>query len=82
MSIEWRDQALCLRFADLPWITDPQHRSISAVRAMEGVCGACPVILDCDDFARSHRITSGFYAGKDRTPQRSRTKVHRQDGAA
>lgn len=82
MSEDWRDLALCRRFPDLPWIAEPQDRSQGAQRAMSAVCGACPVAAECADFAARHRVTSAFYAGRDRTPEDDTAEGSHANGAA
>lgn len=62
----WRDRALCLSFPDMPWIAEPQDRSVAAERAMAVVCTSCPVQLECAAYADRYRICAGFWAGNDR----------------
>ncbi|GGD12651.1 WhiB family transcriptional regulator [Nocardioides daphniae] len=81
MNDDWRDHALCRRFPDLPWIAEPQDRSEGAQQALEAVCRACPVADACADFASHHRVTSAFYAGRDRTPEVEAKESH-ANGAA
>ena len=64
----WRAGALCRAFPGLPWIVEPHDRSGAATRALEAVCAACPVLPDCGEYVDSRQITSGFWAGRDRTP--------------
>jgi Transcription factor WhiB len=71
MSAGWRALALCAAFPGLPWIEDSQERSAAGVCAMTAVCGACPVRSDCADYTDRHRVTSGFWAGRDRAPDPS-----------
>lgn len=82
MNESWRLRALCrsFRYSDLPWIAEPEDMSIGAVITMELVCAACPVRAACEAFVESHEITSGFYAGKDRTPGHYREQLRHRGG--
>lgn len=64
MPIEsWRDRALCLAAADLPWIAEPSDASSEQLAVMEAVCGACPVCFECLEAAGYYEVTAGFWAG-------------------
>ena len=67
MSSGWRHQALCAAFSGLPWIAEPEDCSSAAERAMQCVCGACPVRAECEAYVDRAGIVSGFWAGRDRT---------------
>ena len=66
MTGDWRALALCAVFPDLPWLVESQDRSAAGVCAMTAVCGGCPVRSECAGYAERHRVTSGFWAGRDR----------------
>ena len=68
MSASWRSAALCRHFPDLSWIVEPTDRTPSAEAAMAVVCLSCPVQVQCEMYADRWNVTSGFWAGKDRTP--------------
>ena len=68
MTTTWREDALCQRFPDLPWIQDPPRATSVEIVCMEVVCAACPVVFECGDYADCEGVTSGFWAGRDRTP--------------
>jgi len=68
MRTTWRDAALCQTYPDLPWILDPDRVTPVEVGWMEVVCAACPVSFECGDYADATGVTSGFWAGRDRTP--------------
>lgn len=64
----WRDAALCRLFDNLPWIEDADRVTPADTACMGTVCAACPVVFECGDFAACEGVTSGFWAGRDRTP--------------
>lgn len=68
MATSWRDAALCQTYPDLPWILDPEDVTPVEVGCMEVVCAGCPVVFECGDYADCEGVTSGFWAGRDRTP--------------
>lgn len=68
MTTTWREQALCRSQPSLPWISDPDRVTLVETSFMEVVCAACPVVFECGDYADCEGITSGFWAGRDRTP--------------
>jgi hypothetical protein len=68
MTTTWRDAALCQTYPDLPWILDPEWVTPVEVGCMEVICAVCPVVFECGDFADCEGVTSGFWAGRDRTP--------------
>lgn len=68
MTPRWMAKALCQHFPTLPWIAEPQDRSARADAAMAVVCVACPVLAKCQQYADRPDVTSGFWAGADRTP--------------
>jgi hypothetical protein len=73
MSDHWRSEALCRHFSAMPWLEDPEDRSWSVEAAMEAVCRACPVRPDCETYVTRYGIVSGFWAGRDRTPDAEAT---------
>lgn len=73
----WMDRALCASFHSMPWIGEPEDRSTATTRAMAAVCSACPVEDECARYVEAGLITSGFWAGRDRTPE-----TQLEDGAA
>ena len=68
MTESWKPAGLCRTYPDLPWIADPRRVTPVDIARMEVVCAACPVVLECGDYADCEGITSGFWAGRDRTP--------------
>ena len=75
----WMSQGLCGTFASLPWIAESEARSPAATAAMELVCHLCPVRVECEKYVDSTHVVSGFWAGRDRTPD---SVDARRDGAA
>lgn len=73
---DWRARALCAAFPAMPWISEPEDRSVAVERAMAAVCTACPVQLECAAYVDRNGICAGFWAGRDQSPSRVR------DGAA
>lgn len=71
--------ALCLEYAQLPWVDPRERRSCTDELEMVIVCSECPVCVECGTYARAHGITSGFWAGQDRD---ARGDSLEQDGAA
>ena len=69
MASTWRDAALCQRYPDLPWVWDPDRVTTVDTACMGVVCAACPVVFECGDYADCEDVTSGFWAGRDRTPR-------------
>ena len=63
----WMRRALCAAFPTLPWIAEPQQTSSKALEAMGLVCGICPVQVECRAFVEHTSVTSGFWAGADRS---------------
>ncbi len=68
MAERWREQAWCATVPGLPWIAEPEDVSEAAGVAMAAVCAGCPVVFECADFVACEGVTSGFWAGTDRTP--------------
>ncbi len=68
MNPEWRLDALCLVFHDLPWIEEPDTRTANDEAAMAQVCAACPVASSCEAYVDEHAIRVGFWAGRAREP--------------
>jgi hypothetical protein len=66
--MSWQDRGLCVSFPGMPWLAEPWDRAVTAERAMGVVCVACPVSRECAQFVAEHGISSGFWAGVDRTP--------------
>jgi hypothetical protein len=66
--MSWQDDALCVNFPGMPWLAEPWDRAVTAERAMGAVCVACPVADSCAQFVAERGISSGFWAGMDRTP--------------
>lgn len=64
----WMGRALCSSFPSLPWVVEPQDRSAATERTMGAVCVSCPVSRQCAAYVESREISSGFWAGVDRTP--------------
>lgn len=64
----WMARALCASFPAMPWIAEPEDRSVATERAMAAVCTACPVQRACADYVETRGVTAGFWAGCDRTP--------------
>ncbi len=61
-------QSVCATFPTMPWVVEPEQRSVGAERAMGVVCVACPVSQECAEYVERLAICSGFWAGADRTP--------------
>lgn len=61
----WRDDALCGTLAHQRKFTTlsdrPTDRDVAELKA---VCRMCPVIAECDLFARRHQVTAGVWAGR------------------
>lgn len=68
MAVSWRAQAWCRLVPELPWIAEPEVVNDAELAAMSGVCAGCPVVFECMDYVACEGITSGFWAGADRTP--------------
>jgi hypothetical protein len=68
MRSNWIRAALCRRFSHLPWLADASQTTPTQVESMRIVCSACPVERECNDYVRLVGITSGFWAGRTRTP--------------
>lgn len=73
----WTARALCAAFPTMPWVVEPEQRSVAAERALGVVCVACPVSKECAAYVESRDVCSGFWAGMDRTP-----RVELDEGAA
>lgn len=69
--MNWMDDAFCQHFPSLPWISEPEDRTAACEQAMAVVCSACPVFIECLTYAQDGEVTSGFWAGHDRTPDAS-----------
>lgn len=67
----WISRALCAHFSSLPWIAEPDQRGPAAERSMRLVCDICPALDECRTYVHTHMVTSGFWAGEDRTPVES-----------
>lgn len=67
MIPDWMHDSLCQHFSTPPWLADPGNRSHTVEVAMGVVCLACPVRAACDQYAVHPTITSGFWAGRDRS---------------
>jgi hypothetical protein len=59
----WYRAALCARFPNLPWVTEPHEATRGGVAAMRTVCAACPVRVECEAAVRDEAVTAGFWAG-------------------
>jgi hypothetical protein len=79
MSDDWRSEALCRQFSSMPWLVEPDRRSLSSKASMRVVCRACPVRSECEAYVERYAIISGFWAGRDRTPD---TQATSRGGAA
>jgi hypothetical protein len=62
----WKARGLCRDVPALPWIADPDEVPRGGLVAMSAVCGACPVCLECLDYADCEGIVAGFWAGRFR----------------
>jgi hypothetical protein len=65
----WRDLAWCRLVPGLPWIAESEDVPEAAAVAMAAVCARCPVVYECMESVGCEGITSGFWAGEDRTPR-------------
>jgi hypothetical protein len=79
MSDHWRSGALCRHFSSMPWLVEPDRRSSGSEASMRAVCRACPVRPACEAYVERYGIISGFWAGRDRTPDE---QAANQGGAA
>jgi hypothetical protein len=52
----------------MPWLAEPEDRTVATERAMAAVCTACPVQLECASYAETRAISAGFWSGFDRAP--------------
>jgi hypothetical protein len=73
MGDDWRSGALCRHFLGMPWLAEPEDLSPSSEAALRAVCMACPVQSDCEAYVERYGIVSGFWAGRDRTPDAQAT---------
>ncbi len=80
----WRRLHAALADADRPapcsslpdaWWSDDDEMAEAAVN----LCGRCPVLAECGQFASVNKETAGIWAGRDRTPQRGRPAAQRQE---
>lgn len=65
---EWWAQAACRdRNAELFFHADRERGPARALRAAKakGVCGLCPVMLRCREYALAHREPYGIWGGLD-----------------
>jgi hypothetical protein len=69
MVPEWMSSALCATFPHLLWIAEPENTSDAARASMRLICGLCPVAAECRSSVEETSVVSGFWAGRDRTPQ-------------
>lgn len=72
----WQHQAACATpehralFLDLAEWRNPgtggpsQRERTRMANAARTVCAVCPVLADCRDFANTHQLTAGMWAGK------------------
>lgn len=82
----WRRLHDALADADRPapcsanpdaWWSDDDELAELAVN----LCGCCPVLAECGQFATANRETAGIWAGRSRTPQRGRPAAERKASA-
>ncbi len=58
----------CSSLPDAWWSDDDEMAELAV-----NLCGRCPVLTECGQFATDNRESSGgIWAGKDRTPTRGR----------
>jgi WhiB family redox-sensing transcriptional regulator len=61
-ELAWRRRARCADLGDAMFPNgDPE-----LTRQAATVCRACPVIVECDSYAREHRIKDGVWGGRSR----------------
>jgi WhiB family transcriptional regulator, redox-sensing transcriptional regulator len=70
----WRDDALCKKYPQLPWIDEPKCVSGRDRHDMLSVCSHCPVFAECLAFVKQHGIVAGFWAGRFRHSRNQNTK--------
>lgn len=69
----WMARAACLH-AD-PELFFPERRDRHAPRAAKAVCGGCPVLRECRDYALADETLVGIWGG---TTERERRALRRE----
>ena len=67
LDMDWMRDAACRRIPDLPWIADRGEGPVVLRDLMDQVCAVCPVRRACARFVIEGDVTSGYWAGRDRT---------------
>lgn len=67
LDMEWMQEAACRRMPDLPWTADRNEGPVVLRDLMKQVCSICPVRKACARFVIEGDVTSGYWAGHDRT---------------
>jgi hypothetical protein len=65
---DWMDQAACLNHPGLGWIKEPRQVGPAEEDRMAVICGRCPVLVNCSNYAVATNATAGFWAGSFWTP--------------
>lgn len=67
----WQQRGACTakEHAWLPWddVPEPDVPFSTVTWRMRDICATCPVRQQCQDFAETHDVTSGFWAGTNYT---------------
>lgn len=71
----WMTDAACLDSPELPWIEEQDLTRGYPRQVMARICAACPVLVECDQYARSTRAIAGFWAGRTRYGERGNPQV-------
>ena len=67
VDMDWMQDAACRWMPDLPWIAERGEGPVVLRDLMAQLCGACRVREACARFVIEGDVTSGFWAGRDRT---------------
>jgi len=69
---DWVDQARCARpeYRDLEWVqghksSATKHELVRTRKQLGEICSACPVVVECREFAERTQATIGFWGGKN-----------------
>ncbi|MEU9062999.1 WhiB family transcriptional regulator [Streptomyces sp. NPDC048430] len=73
---EWQVEAACRGMKSSVFFSPPRERGSARKRREDGaraVCIACPVRLDCQNFAETYRQQYGVWGGTTERERRDRT---------
>ena len=62
----WMRNGACTSRIDLPWTEDRHLVETDREASMAAVCGTCPVLATCQDYAATTGASGGFWAGRFR----------------